>query len=366
VSAYLAACVSKGNGIPDDASGAVIVSCEDGLADTVRPRLEAAGADLTRVRLVQSVIDPVTGEERSLSLPQDIPLIECAIESVQAKLLVIDPLMGFLSEQTDSKTDHDVRRAIAPLARLAERTGVVVVVIRHLNKGSSSNPLYRGGGSIGIIAAARLAFLFAKDPENPHRTVIACSKSNLGAIPDSLAYEIKQAENGAAVCSWVEGTSKHTALSLLFSQMADDSDGPGALSGATKFLGEYLKGGAQLAKDVKHEARSAGFSEKTLRRARERLGVVAVKSSFTGGWSWGLPGRDEQHATDWDTPKLPNSDTKMPPDGTLGACEQQADSKPLDSHDYSKMPKAEAMGTFDQHLSELPGVPDVSETEVDL
>jgi hypothetical protein len=159
--------ISAGRAMPDNSpaevGGAVLLNAEDGLSDTVRPRLEAAGADLQRVLALATTPDK-DGIERLLSLPEDIPVLRRGVEQVGARLVVVDPLMAFLSGSVDSHRDQDVRRALAPLARLAEETGAAVVAVRHLTKTEGSNPLYRGGGSIGIVGAARSALLVAKAP----------------------------------------------------------------------------------------------------------------------------------------------------------------------------------------------------------
>ena len=143
--------VSNGSLMPDSApgvdGGVVIVTGEDGLADTIRPRLEAAGADLTRIRAIQTAGE--SDDERPLSLPEDLPVIEQAIVNVGAKLVIIDPLMAFLSGRVDSHRDQDVRRALVQLASLANRCAVAVIVIRHLNKTQGARAIYRGGAPSG-------------------------------------------------------------------------------------------------------------------------------------------------------------------------------------------------------------------------
>jgi hypothetical protein len=162
-----AARVSVGCQWPDGApcveGGVVICSAEDGLADTIRPRLDAAGGDPEKVLALGTLMED--GNERLISIPEDISAIEQGIERVDAAAVFIDPLMAFLSGRHNAHKDQDVRRALAPLAGLAERTGVAVAVVRHLNKATGGNPLYRGGGSIGIVGAARSALLVAKHPE---------------------------------------------------------------------------------------------------------------------------------------------------------------------------------------------------------
>jgi len=120
------------------------------------------------------------------------------VRQVWAALVVIDSILAFLSGEVNSNRDQDVRRALTPLKRMAERTGAAVVLVRHLNKSPGGNSLYRGGGSIGIIGAARSGMVMGKHPDNDELKVLAGQKSNLSLPPDSLAYRIETAENGAA------------------------------------------------------------------------------------------------------------------------------------------------------------------------
>jgi hypothetical protein len=291
----LAARVSAGVGFPDgcpcEPAGVVLLSAEDGLADTIRPRLDAAGADTSRIVALVTVKGE-DGYERSISIPEDIPLIEQAAERVGAKLIVVDPFMAFLSGDANSHRDQDVRRALAPLARMAERLGAAVVVIRHLNKGTHPNPLYRGGGSIGIIGAARMAFLVAKDPQDEERRVLATTKNNLAKPPASLLFRVEEADNGAARVTWL-GKSEASAKDLLATP--HDQEQADARSEAMEFLNDILSDRPVPAEDVLREAEDAGISESTLRRAKKHLGVMAYRKSKPGEsrgkgrWLWKLP-----------------------------------------------------------------------------
>ncbi|MDP9250164.1 MAG: AAA family ATPase [Chloroflexota bacterium] len=284
----LAARVSTGAPMPDDspgiiAGGVVIASAEDGLADTIRPRLEAAGADLERIVALTAIVD--ADGERMPGLPSDLAAIEVAIAKVDAALVIIDPLMAYLDATVNSWRDQDVRRALAPLARLAERTGCAIVAIRHLNKSAGSHALYRGGGSIGIIGAARVALLVAQDPDDPERRILATVKNNLAPHPPSLAFRLVGDEtHGAARIEWL-GESEHGASALL--AMPADEDERGALDEACKVLRVILADGAVPAKDAEREAYLAGLTRATLLRARKAVGVVAEKV--------GRPGESDQH-----------------------------------------------------------------------
>jgi hypothetical protein len=284
----LASRVSTGAAMPDGTPGirgtVVLLSAEDDPGDTIVPRLLAAGADLTRVRLVEGVKGE-RGETRLIALPTDLGALESALRETQAVLVVVDPLMAFLDSEVNAHRDQDVRRALAPLARLAERSTAAFLVVRHLNKSSGAHALYRGGGSIGIIGAARSGLLAARDPEDDERRVLAVTKSNLARRAPSLAYSLV-GESETVRVEWL-GECTHSASSLLAVPLDDEERS--AIQAAVDFLETELRAGPISQKDLRSRARGAGFADATLRRAKERLGVVARKTGMREGWVWQLP-----------------------------------------------------------------------------
>src|SRR5262249_6034035 len=145
-----------------------------------------------------------TDVEQRMPTLADVYSIGKAIEDVDAKLVIIDPLMAYLPGKTDAYRDQDVRRLLAQVAQLATATSTAVLVLRHLTKGGgSSNPIYRGGGSIGIIGAARSGLMVAKDPddETGERRCIATTKCNLALEAATLAYRIADI-GGVPLVQW--------------------------------------------------------------------------------------------------------------------------------------------------------------------
>src|SRR5262249_57169965 len=226
----------------------VFVTAEGGLGDTIRPRLDAAGGDPERVLVFQLDALPQIDEA-------GLQTIENAIRACDARLLVLDPLNAFLSERVDTYKDHHIRRVLAPLAALAARTGVAVLVIRHLNKSGGQNAKYRGGGSIGIFGAARSALLAAPDPDDPSRKVLAVNKHNLHGPVQALGYEIvpvdvpRQEDRPIATVQvrWL-GPTTHTARDLLVDPESDDDRS--ALDEAIAWLRDQLTAGPQLAEEM--------------------------------------------------------------------------------------------------------------------
>ena len=272
------------DGTPGVSGGVVILSAEDDIACTIRPRLEAAGADINRVVVFEAV--RTDHGDRLPELPLDLTRIEEAARENHAALIVIDPLMAFLSSSVNAHRDQDVRRALAPMAKMAERTGAAVLVIRHLNKTPGGSAIYRGGGSIGIIGAARSGLLIAQDPDDPDRRVLVVTKANLAPLPPALGFQLSPDENGTVTVDWL-GPNDHTAASLL--AVPTDEGERSAIDEAKDFLREFLAQGDKPFRAVQSEAKAAGVSVRTLERAKASLGIRARKASFDTGWVWGIP-----------------------------------------------------------------------------
>jgi putative DNA primase/helicase len=278
------------SGVSDltEPANVILLSAEDDPADTLRPRLEVAKADLTRVVALTAI-----REEDNERFPclGDLSAIRETLVQTNAKLLIVDPFMAYLSSEVNSFRDQDIRRILAPFSALAAETRAAVVVVRHLNKSTGGNPLYRGGGSIGIIGAARSGLLVAKDPDDDERRILAVTKSNLAKIPSALAYHVIASANDIPSITW-QGVTAHTASALLVQQNNTDED-RSALDEAKDFIRETLYHGGKEVKEIHKEARNAGISEATLRRAKTVLQVVVKKQgNFLAKeqkWVWSLP-----------------------------------------------------------------------------
>ena len=294
----IAARVSTGRGFPDgarceDPMNVAIANVEDGVADTIVPRLMAAGADLERVQIIQGLRDG-KGGRRLLDIPGDVGALEKFVEEHDIKLLIIDPVLTMLGG--DANKDQDARKALAPLRDMAEQTGCAVIAVRHLNKSVGLKAIQRGGGNMGLIGVARAGSFFAKDPEDDGRRVMALHKSNLVEKPPSLVYRIvSSAVYETARVEWL-GVSAHDAYTLSVSPASPHEKS--VLEEAKDFLREELRDGSAWAKQVYKDARDAGIAEITLRRAKTALGVKSARES-TDGWSWSLPPKGD-HALDPD------------------------------------------------------------------
>jgi putative DNA primase/helicase len=287
-----AARITRGQALPGGTPGApravLILSAEDDLLDTIRPRIDAAGGDPSRIVSLLAVPD---GSEngRPFVIPGDVPILEAVVLRTNATLVIVDPLMAYLHRRHNANSDQDVRGALAALKTLGERTGAAIVVVRHLNKSLSANPLYRGGGSIGIIGAARCGLLLAQDPEHPERRILAATKGNLGPPPASLAFRLEAPTGlGATRVVW-EGETPWTAEALLRAT-AEGEEKHSALGEARSWLRQVLADGPRPARTLEVEARAMGIAYGTYHAARKAEGVMAHKEqTLNGGWILTLP-----------------------------------------------------------------------------
>jgi len=333
LSLSIAAAVSRGLPWPDGADapepgGVVLLSAEDDPADTIRPRLDAAGADVSRVHLLAAVRRQ--GKERHPSLADDLPAIVAAVAAVPGcRLLIVDPITAYMGG-TDSHVNAEVRGMLAPLAKIAADAGIAVVLIAHMNKASGGKALYRVNGSLAFVAAARATHVCVEDAAEKGRVLFLPSGGNLGPDAKGLAYRVVGSPEDATVpvLAWEPEPVDVTAGEAL-AREADGADAGerGATADAEVFLRDALAGGPRKAGDVQRDARTAGLAVRTLARARERLGVRPVKMGG-GPWLWALPAEDGVRC-------------QAPTVGILAPCPAEAQGRGLPKE--AKMPSAEVL-----------------------
>jgi hypothetical protein len=299
LTAAIAARLTTGKPWPDGAPGVppadvLLLQAEDGLADTVRPRLDALGADPYRVIAIRAVAQG-PDSERWFSLDTDLPHLERVLSTGRVGLLIVDPLTAYLGKP-DSYKDQDVRQVLGPIAKLAEKTGVAVVAVMHLTKNEDRKALYRAGGSIAFTASARKVLVLAKDPDDPERRLLGSVKENVGGRPPTLAFRIT--ERGM---EW-EGSADVDMEQVLRSEAPQDDAGRAPkLHAAITFLKAELAGGPVLVAKLRAQADDQGLNWKTVEKAKLALRVqTSVRES--GGWLWALPGELLSSSTPRPTP----------------------------------------------------------------
>jgi Bifunctional DNA primase/polymerase, N-terminal/AAA domain/Primase C terminal 1 (PriCT-1) len=285
----LIARLSKGAPFPQEDEGrepccSLILSAEDGLEDTIRPRLDAAGADCSMVKVLQAIREK--GSERTLSLVDDVKHLEDSIRETRARFVFIDPLTAYLGMKVDSHKDQDVRVVMAPLAAMAQRYKLAILALRHLNKTAGGRAQYRGGGSVAIGASSRSELLIAPSPDEPGKTILVPVKANLSRMAPALAYRLVQAAGKIDVArvEWSD-TAAITADALMAHA---DRKGPTKTEKAIAWLRETLAFGPMDSKELQALAAEEGYSKDTLKRIREKAGAEAKKEGFEGGWTWRL------------------------------------------------------------------------------
>jgi AAA domain len=277
----------------------LIATAEDSPSTTVRPRLEAVEANLDLVQFVSVQCDD--GIEDGLTIPDDMDELERLVAELQARLVIVDPLVAHLPMHIDSHKDQSVRRALAPLYRLAEAQSCAVLALLHLNKSQGLAPLMRLSGSGAFGNAARSVLLLDRDPGDPDgdegdQRVLAHIKCNVAPLAPSLLYKVAPIVLPATdVDPEVEtsrlellGESSYNGRTLLTVASEEERT---ALDEAEEFLrGELGDDGVRyLAEEIFKAARKLGINDRTLRRARQSIGAETEKAGFGRGWEWWLP-----------------------------------------------------------------------------
>ena len=288
--------LTTGDPLPGDLRDRVptdvlVVCAEDDLGDTIIPRLRAAAADVTHVHALALLRDD-KGHLIPLSIPEDLPRLRRAIKQAKATLVVFDPITAYLSETINSGNDASVRRALTPLAEIAQTSGAAVLMVRHLNKQGDLKALYRGGGSIAFIGAARSGLVVDRHPEDKATIVLAQTKANLARDVPALTYRVESwdLDDAIPVVSWGEELDMEADELLRKVDGRRDSSGRDAV---VAFLTDLLADGPVPAKAVRAAATAAGVPWRTIERHKEaaftRTRVMRGDDGKAREWEWFIP-----------------------------------------------------------------------------
>lgn len=258
--------------IPTEPITVIYQTAEDGLSDTIKPRLVEAGADCTKVAVIDESYQPLSLSDGRL---------EKAIKQINAKLLILDPLQAYLGENIDMHRANEVRPTFKQLAGIAERTGCVIVIIGHMNKMNGTKGLYRGLGSIDIAAAARSVLLVGRCRDSPSIRVMAHLKSSLAPEGKSIGFELDELTG----FRWV-GYYDITADELL-SGSRKIEEGQTKQMQAEMILYEILRNGAVPCSDIYAGMAKQNISRRTAENAKKSIGAKSYKQGSC--WYWILP-----------------------------------------------------------------------------
>ena len=293
----LAATVSTGGSWPDGhrapAGNVIVWSGEDDPADTLTPRLLASGADMRRIWFVGDINDH--GERRAFDPSRDIEELRLAIGAAGgAALLVVDPVVSAIAG--DSHKNAEVRRGLQPLADLGAGLDCALLGITHFSKGTAGRePTERITGSLAFGAVARIVMVAAKSAEDGNKRLFVRAKSNIGCDDGGFEYDLLQAELEkapgvfASHVEWgnpVDGAARDL---LAVAEATPEAGEGGALNDAVDFLADVLTTGSLAVGEVRKRARAEGISERTLARAREKLGIKSERQGFGQSTVWYLP-----------------------------------------------------------------------------
>lgn len=290
----VAACITSGRALPSGwkpQRGAVVMwSGEDDPADTLVPRLLAAGADASKVHFVGDVRG--ADGPRPFDPARDVAALAAACAGIDnIALLIIDPLVNAVAG--DSHKNAEVRRGLGPLVALAAGLDAALIGITHYSKGTGGRePLERVTGSLAFGALARIVLGTVRqqgEDDTERKLVLARAKSNIGPDGGGFAYAFQQVDShrfpGVSASRIVWGAELSGTARELLAEPEPEGDTQGD---ASAFLRELLASGSMAAKEIYREAESAGYSRDSMKRAKRKIGVEAVKLGMTGGWCWRL------------------------------------------------------------------------------
>ena len=295
----LAARVSRGAGWPDDRQSfapqgsVILLNAEDNPSDTIRPRLEAAGADLTRIMTLCPSDGKGTGIKRQFSLAANMALLRDALAEIgDCRLLVVDPIAAYTGS-ADMNNNGDMRSLLFPLSELAAEHRVAVVAVSHLIKRHTRKAIHRALGSMAFVAAARSVWCVAEDPDHTRRRLLLPVKSNLTAEAKGLAFRLEMApRDRTAHVAWDWEPVERSIDEVLEANLYRSIRFQKKLvreTGTVRWLREQLSSGPLSWGELALRATAVEFSQAQLNRAARHLNVIKIKTGFREGWTWKLP-----------------------------------------------------------------------------
>ena len=278
----LAAALSRGLPLPCDDDKEyepihiIYQTAEDGIEDTIKPRLEKAGADCSMIRVIDET-------DKELSMTDD--RLEQAIIETGARLIILDPIQAYIGATVDMHRANEIRPVLKHLGMIAEKYNCAIVLIGHMNKAAGSKSTYRGLGSIDIQATARSVLLVARLRDKPNIRIMAHDKSSLAPTGDAIGFEVT--EDSGIVCI---GPYDITIDELL---SGNEGRGKKKLDIAENFIKEYFGTNKVIpSNEIMMEAAKRSIKRNTLLSAKKKLGITSDKEKAEDGtiyWTWIMP-----------------------------------------------------------------------------
>lgn len=278
----LAAALSRGLPLPCDDDKEyepihiIYQTAEDGIEDTIKPRLEKAGADCSMIRVIDET-------DKELSMTDD--RLEQAIIETGARLIILDPIQAYIGATVDMHRANEIRPVLKHLGIIAEKHNCAIILIGHMNKASGSKSTYRGLGSIDIQATARSVLLVARLRDKPNIRIMAHDKSSLAPAGDAIGFEMT--EDSGMVCI---GPYDITIDELL---SGNEGRGKKKLDMAENFIKEYFGQNKIIpSNEIMMEAAKRSIKRNTLLSAKKKLGITSDKEKAEDGtiyWTWVMP-----------------------------------------------------------------------------
>lgn len=278
----LAAALSRGLPLPCDDDKEyepihiIYQTAEDGIEDTIKPRLEKAGADCSMIRVIDET-------DKELSMTDD--RLEQAIIETGARLIILDPIQAYIGATVDMHRANEIRPVLKHLGIIAEKHSCAIILIGHMNKASGSKSTYRGLGSIDIQATARSVLLVARLRDKPNIRIMAHDKSSLAPAGDAIGFEMT--EDNGMVCI---GPYDITIDELL---SGNEGRGKKKLDIAENFIKEYFGSNKVIpSNEIMMEAAKRSIKRNTLLSAKKKLGITSDKEKAEDGtiyWTWVMP-----------------------------------------------------------------------------
>jgi DNA repair protein RadA/Sms len=278
----LAAALSRGLPLPCDDDKEyepihiIYQTAEDGIEDTIKPRLEKAGANCFMIRVIDET-------DKELSMTDD--RLEQAIIETGARLIILDPIQAYIGATVDMHRANEIRPVLKHLGIIAEKHNCAIILIGHMNKASGSKSTYRGLGSIDIQATARSVLLVARLRDKPNIRIMAHDKSSLAPAGDAIGFEMT--EDNGMVCI---GPYDITIDELL---SGNEGRGKKKLDIAENFIKEYFGTNKVIpSNEIMMEAAKRSIKRNTLLSAKKKLGITSDKEKAEDGtiyWTWVMP-----------------------------------------------------------------------------